>query len=120
MYEAKREDSLSGKRLAGQGAFVLRGAVMDDDYGLRDAVRSYTLRLFGEVINEISEKDKLDEGGTAHVNGRIIHSKEELIEAMVDRLFEDGLAEFHKQFHEEHGFYPPLPDLSKLLRFEQS
>jgi len=93
----------------------------NDNNGLRDAVRSFALHFQGDAINEICKKEKFEEGGRindvrAETEGRIVKSKEELIEVMVDRLFEDGLADALKKFHEEHGFYPPLPDPSKGLR----
>jgi hypothetical protein len=84
---------------------------------LRDAARSFILHLCGEAINEILKKVKLEEGGTINFEGRIVHSKEELIEAIVDDHFKKRrLGEFLKKFHEEHGSYPPLPDLSKMGR----
>jgi len=84
---------------------------------LRDAARSFILHLCGEAINEILKKVKLEEGGTINFEGRIVHSKEELIEAIVDYHFKErGLAAYFKNFHEKHGRYPPLPDFSKMGR----
>jgi hypothetical protein len=97
---------------------------MDDDNGLRDAVRSFILNWQGEAINESIKKVKFEEGATINVlpsgpgaEGRIVHSKEELIEAIVDYHFKErGLAAYFKNFHEKHGRYPPLPDFSKMGR----
>ena len=89
---------------------------MDNDNGLRDAIRSFILHFWCEAINKIGKK--AEAAGAVQVGDCTVHSKEELIEGMVDYHFEEGrLAEVLKEFHEKHGFYPPLPDLSKLPRF---
>jgi hypothetical protein len=86
---------------------------MDDDNGLRDAVRGFILHVWGETINDIGKK--VEATGARQVGGCTVHSKEELIEGMVNEMFQEhGIAGAFKKFYEEHGFYPPLPDLSKL------
>jgi len=88
---------------------------MDNDNGLRDAARSFVLHLWGEAINKIGKK--VEAVGAVQVGGCTVHSKEELIEGMVNEIFvKGGLAETFKKFHEEHGSYPPSPDRSKLLQ----
>ena len=86
-----------------------------DDNEWRDAVRRHFFHLWGEAHKDISE----DEEGTFHDNDGIehpFHGKAELIEAMFNNQFKNGFADALKTFYEEHGFYPPLPDLSKMPR----
>ena len=85
---------------------------MDDDNGLRDAVRSHFLHLFGGALKNVEEDQ---EGNVCDRDGEHpYHGKAELIERMVDACFKDGFADPLRIFYEKHGFYPPLPDLSKL------
>jgi len=81
----------------------------------RDTVRSHFLHLWGESLNNIPE----DTEGTLHGHDGTeypFHGKAELIEAMLNNSFTNGFADALKTFYEEHGFYPPLPDLSKMPR----
>jgi hypothetical protein len=95
-----------------QGAFVLREDVMDDE--LRAAVRKYVVHCFGEGLDQMIK----DADGGAFVNsgGRVARTKEELVEGVVDMFAARGMAEAFKKYHEEHGCYPELPDLSKAPR----
>ena len=86
-----------------------------DDKEWRDAVRRHFLHLWGESLKNIPE----DREGTFHGHDGTEHpfnGKAELIEAMLNNSFKDGFADALKTFYEEHGFYPPLPDLSKMTR----
>ena len=81
---------------------------MDNDNELRGALRSH-LRSFGEGAEEDEEGDFWDNDGIPHP----FHGKAGLIERMVDNAFKTGMANAFRLFHEEHGCYPPLPDLSE-------
>jgi len=86
-----------------------------DDQEWRDAVRLHFFHLRGESHKDIPEDQEgtfLDNDGIEHP----FHGKAELIEAMFNNQFKNGFANALKTFYEEHGFYPPLPDLSKMPR----
>jgi len=86
-----------------------------DDKELKDTVRSFFFHLWGDSLKDIPEdrEDTFhDKDGVEHP----YHGKAELIEAMLNNSFKDGFADALKTFYEEHGFYPPLPDLSKMTR----
>lgn len=86
-----------------------------DDNAWRDTVRRFFLHVWSETIIQIPE----DQEGTFHDNDGIGHDfrgKAELIEAMLNNQYKNGFADALKKFYEEHGFYPPLPDLSKMPR----
>jgi len=76
---------------------------------------SSLFHLRGESLKDIPE----DRQGTFHDSDggeHPFHNKAELIEAMFNNSFKNGFADALKTFYEEHGFYPPLPDLSKMPR----
>ena len=86
-----------------------------DDTEWSDTVRRFFLHLWGESLKDQPE----DIEGTFHDNDGIGHDfrgKAELIEAMLNNQYKNGFADALKKFYEEHGFYPPLPDLSKMPR----
>jgi len=85
-----------------------------DEKEWRDAVRTYFLHIFGEGLANIPENE---EGVFSGRDGEHpFHGKAELIEVMLNNTFKNGFADALKTFYEEHGFYPPLPDLSKMPR----
>jgi len=85
---------------------------MDDE--LRAAVRRHVVHCFGESLDQML-KDA--EGGRfTNSEGRMARTKEELIESAVDMFAARGMAKAFEKYHEEHGCYPELPDLSKAPR----
>lgn len=85
-----------------------------DDKEWRDQVRTQFLHLWSESLKD----DPEDIEGIFH--GRDgehpFHGRAELIEVMIANTYRNGFADALKTFYEEHGFYPPLPDLSKMPR----
>jgi hypothetical protein len=85
-----------------------------DDKEWRDEVRTQFLHYWSEALEQIPE----DREGTFHGRDREheFHGKAELIEVMIANTFQNGFADALKKFYEEHGFYPPLRDLSTMPR----
>ena len=83
-----------------------------DDKEWRDTVRSFFFHLWGESLKDIPE-DKQGTFPDRHGGEHPFHSKAELMEVMFNDMFKNGFADALKTFYEEHGFYPPLPDLSE-------
>ena len=86
-----------------------------DDTEWKDTVRKFFFHMWAESVKDQPEDAK----GTFHDNdgiGHDFHSKAELLEAMLNNQYKNGFADALKKFYEEHGSYPPLPDLSKMPR----
>ena len=85
---------------------------MDD--ALRAAVRRYLVHCFGEWLDQMIKH--ADGGGFVDSAGRLARTKEDLVECAVDMFAASGMAEAFRKYHEKHGCYPDLPDLSKVPR----
>ena len=86
-----------------------------DDKEWRKTVRSFFFHLWAESLKDIPE----DREGTFHDDDGVehpFHGRAELIEVIFNTTFKNGFADALKLFYEEHGFYPALPDLSKMPR----